>query len=220
MLNRWLSKLERKYWKFAVPRLMSVVLVGMVVIYCFDIIIRFNPDAVSNVSSLFYFDRSKVLHGEVWRVLTFIFLPPDVPVLFAAFAFYFIWLIGIGLEERWGSFRFNVYYFLGIIGNLIVGFCIGYTGNYVLNLSLFLAFAILYPDFEVLLFFFIPVKIKWLALLDALSLVFMLLVGTMEMRLLVLVSVANLLLFFGSDFLYRIKRFVRGLIRRIRIRRH
>lgn len=210
MLDKYLTKLERKFGRFAIPRLMSIILVGMVVIYCFDIIITFNPDAVASVSSLFDFDRDQIFAGQIWRVITFIFLPPDTGILFAVFVFYFIWLYGVGLEERWGSFKFNVYYLIGMLGSIIVGFIVGYATNVYLNLTLFLAFAILYPNYEILLFFFIPVKIKWIGLIDGIGLVILFILGNFASRMLLLVSIANLLLFFGGGFIssvyYRIRR--------------
>ena len=210
MLDRYLSRLERKFGRFAIPRLMSIILVGMVVIYCFDIIITFNPDAVASVSSLFTFDLEQIRAGQIWRVITFIFIPPDTGILFAAFVFYFIWLYGVGLENRWGSFKFNVYYLIGMLGAIIVGFITGYATNVYLDLTLFLAFAILYPNYEILLFFFIPIKVKWIGLIDGIGLVILFILGNFATRMLLLVSVANLLLFFGEGFVtsvyYRIRR--------------
>ncbi len=88
-------------------------------------------------------------------------------MFFIAFSLYFYYLIGTALEREWGSFWFDVYYFCGAIGTVIAGFITGSATNYYLNMSLFFAFAALYPNFQVLLFFFIPIKIKWLAYVDA-----------------------------------------------------
>lgn len=210
MVNRWLDRLERKFGRFAIQRLMSIILVGMVVIYCFDIIISFNPDATGTVSSLFSFNRARILEGQVWRIITFVFLPPETSILFAAFAFYFYWLLGAGLEARWGSFRFNVFYLIGVLGCIAVGFWLGASTNLFLNLSLFLAFAILYPNFEILLFFFIPVKIKWIGLVDAIGLVILFLIGGFGTKMLILASVLNVIIFFGEGFFsgiyYRIRK--------------
>lgn len=199
MLNKLLSKLERKYGRYAIPNLMSIILVGMVVIYCFDILILFKPDATGTVSSLFNFDLMKIREGQVWRVFTFIFLPPDVEILFAVFEFYFIYLFGVGLEQRWGSFKFNVYFFIGMIATAIVGLIFGEATNTYMLTSMFLAFAILYPNYEILLFFIIPFKIKWLAWLTGAGLLFWFIIGGWIARLYIAVSLANLLLFFGGD---------------------
>ena len=205
MLNKWLNKAERKFGRFAIPHLMSVILVGMIVIYCFDFLMQSNPNISEEmrmtgaVSSLFNFDLAQIKAGQIWRVISFVFLPPSTGILFAVFAFYFIWLIGMALEAQWGSFKFNVYYLLGVIGTMIVGLATGSATNTYLNLTLLLAFAILFPDFEVLLFFFIPVKIKWIALLDAAGLLIVFLLGDFHTRLLLLCSVINLVIFFGKD---------------------
>lgn len=210
MLNQLLTKLERKFGRFAIPHLMSIILVGMVVIFCFDILTQFNPNMTNTVSSLFAFDLEQIKQGQIWRVISFVFLPPATGILFAVFEFYFVWLIGTALENQWGSFKFNIYYLIGIIGTVIVGFCTGYATNIYLNLSMFLAFAILFPEFEVYLFFFIPIKIKWIGLADGILLLVMFIAGGLETKLLLLVSVLNLVLFFGKDFFssiyYRIRK--------------
>lgn len=209
MLNEWLNKLERKFGRFAIPNLMSIILVGMIVIFCGDFLMEFNPNLDEDVamggavSSLFNFDLAQIKAGQIWRILTFVFLPPSTGILFAVFAFYFVWLIGITLENQWGSFKFNIYYLLGIIGTIIVGCITGSATNVYLNLSMFLAFAILFPDFEVLLFFFIPIRIKWLALLDAAGLIMVLIFGSWPVRFLLLASLLNLVVFFGKELVMR-----------------
>ena len=116
------------------------------------------------------------------------------------FALYFYYLIGTALEREWGSSWFNIYYIFGVIGTIIGGFITGYATNYYLNLSLFFAFAAMYPNFEVLLFFFIPIKIKWLALLDAALFLISFLFGTWPDRAAIIASLVNFLIFFGPSF--------------------
>ena len=113
---------------------------------------------------------------------------------------YFYWLIGSGLEREWGSFRFNVFYLCGAIGTILSGLITGYVGNTYLNFSLFLAFALLYPDFQVMLFFILPVKMKWLAWLDVAFLALEFLRSSWSGKLAILFAFANILLFFGKDF--------------------
>lgn len=205
MLNKLLDKLERKFGRFAIPHLMSIILVGMIVIFCADFLMMYNPNIGQAeafggaVSGLFSFDWAQIKAGQIWRLITFVFLPPSTSLLFAVFTFYFIWLIGIGLETQWGSFKFNVYYLTGIIGTIIAGCLTGHATNVFLNLSMFLAFAYNNPNFELLLFFFIPVRIKWLALLDAFSLLVALIFGSWYTKILLLISLLNLVLFFGKE---------------------
>ena len=145
------------------------------------------------------------MQGQVWRILTFIFIPPDSSIVFIVFSLYFYWLIGSALENQWGAFRFNVFYLCGMLGTIIVGFITGYALNNYLNLSLFFAFALIYPDFQLMLFFFIPVKVKYLAFIDAAYFILMLIMGSWRNKIILLVALANVILFFGRDFIDKIK---------------
>ena len=109
----------------------------------------------------------KVLEGQVWRLVTFVCEPPVTNVVFAFFFWYMFYLMGEALELSWGTFRYNVYLLIGYLATAAVSFLtpevpasIGFLEG-----SVFLAFAALFPDFEISLFFLLPVKIKWLALL-------------------------------------------------------
>ena len=115
-----------------------------------------------------------ILKGQVWRLVTFIIEPPDTSIIFIIFSLYLYYMIGSSLERTWGSFRFNVYFFMGMILHIIAAFLIYIIwgidfplNTYYLNMSLFLAFAATYPDMQLMLFFIIPIKIKWLAIIDA-----------------------------------------------------
>lgn len=157
---------------------------------------------VPNVSLISYmiFDRELIFAGQWWRVITWILIPPSSSIIFIIFSLYFYYLIGLGLEHSWGSFKFNLYYLVGIIATIIGGFITGTTDNTFLNYSLFFAFAILYPDFQVMLFFFIPIKIKWLALVDLLFFIVSLIFSPMYIRVAIIASMLNFILFFYEDF--------------------
>ena len=92
-----------------------------------------------------------------------------------------------------------------MLGTIIVGFITGYALNNYLNLSLFFAFALIYPDFQLMLFFFIPVKVKYLAFIDAAYFILMLIMGSWRNKIILLVALANVILFFGRDFIDKIK---------------
>lgn len=136
------------------------------------LIISFGGDFYLRFLSL---DIYEVLHGQVWRLFTFIILPPQQTNLFLVFfALYLYYILGTDLERVWGAFRFNLYFFMGVLFHILAGFIIyfifGYSyplSTYYLNLSLFFASACVYPDMELLFFFVLPIKMKWLALLDA-----------------------------------------------------
>ena len=203
----FLNKMERKFGKIAIPNLMNIIIFGMAIVFVIDTFT--NPDYQYKLSSILYFDRGLILQGQVWRLLTFIFIPPNSSIFFIIFALYFYWLIGSSLEAQWGSFKFNVFYFTGVLFNIVSGFITGYALNDYLNLTLFLAFAMLYPNFQVLLFFFIPIKIKWLAWLGAALLVYSMIFNTFAGRMAIIISVLNFLLFFWKDILYSVKMFWR-----------
>lgn len=197
----WLDKLERRLGKFAIKNLMTYI-VGITGI----------------VYALSYFDNSRfvisklmlipelVLRGEVWRLVTYIFIPPNSTIIWILFTLYFYYMVGTALEHEWGSFKFNIFYFTGMIGTTIAAFLTGYgaTALY-LNLSLFLAFAKIYPDYELLLFMVVPVKMKYLAMFEWVFIIFTVLTGDMSTRIIAIVSIINYFLFFGRDILKRSK---------------
>lgn len=115
------------------------------------------------------------MHGQVWRLVTFLAQPMDTSIIFLVFALHLYYMIGQHLEAQWGVFRFNLYFFAGVLFHIIAAFIVYFAtgvsmpiGTTYLNLSLFFAFAALYPNVEFLLFFIIPVKVKYLALFDGL----------------------------------------------------
>ncbi len=196
----WLDKLERKCGKIAIPNLMLLIVGGMFTVFVINLLI---PEA-----QIYYwisFDRALILEGQVWRLLSFIFMPINSSVVWILFSLYFYYLIGDALETQWGSFRFNVYYLIGILGAIIAGMITGYGENSYLNLSLFFAFAMLYPNYEVLVFFLLPVKIKYLAFIDACFFVISLVMGSFSVKAAILFSILNFLIFFGGDFFKRLK---------------
>jgi membrane associated rhomboid family serine protease len=146
------------------------------------------------------------MRGEIWRLITFLFLPPTMHPIWTIFALYFYYLVGSNLENQWGSFRFNLYYLIGVICTIIASFIgKGTVTTEHLNLSLFLAFAYLFPNFEVLLFFFIPVKIKYIAYLNWAFIVFSLIFNPLPMKLAAIASVVNFFIFFWSDLFTNLK---------------
>ena len=196
----WLDKLERKFGRIAIPNLMLLIVGGMFTVFVIDLLI---PQA--QIGYWISFDRSLILQGQIWRLISFIFTPVSSSVIWILFSLYFYYLIGDALETQWGSFRFNVYYFIGVLGAVIAGMITGYGENSYLNLSLFFAFAMLYPNYEVLLFFILPVKIKYLAFIDACFFVISLVMGSLSVKAAILFSILNFLIFFGGDFFKKLK---------------
>lgn len=166
----FLNKMERKYGKYAIRNLMFYI----IVLYGIGFfVMNFSPAMYWKYLSL---DVNAILHGQIWRLVTFLIYPPSTDFIYVLFALYLYYMIGTQLEYQWGAFRFNVYFFTGVIGHILAAFiayfALGLTGVYFpmttnyLNLSLFFAYAALYPNVEFLLFFILPVKVKYLAILD------------------------------------------------------
>ena len=159
--------------RFGIPRLMLYVVAGNILVYLLGVLSLQND---ANALSFLGFNLSGLLRGEVWRLVTFLFIPVYSSPLSLILSLYFYYWIGSTLEREWGTARFNLYYFSGallsvlsaVLVSLVSGYY-GYTlqGAYYVNLSMFLAFAVLFPDMQVLLFFIIPIKMKWLAYVDA-----------------------------------------------------
>lgn len=165
----WVNKLERKLGKYAIHNLMFYI-IGLYILGLF--IQLFGGGFYDAYLSL---NVEMILKGQIWRLVTFIIAPPpDASLIFMVFTLYLYYMIGTSLENVWGAFRFNLYFFMGVIFNIVAAFLVYFIfgqnyelTTYYLNLSLFFAFAITYPDMEFLLFFILPVKVKWLAMIDA-----------------------------------------------------
>jgi hypothetical protein len=163
----WFNRLEQKYGRYAIHNLMFYI-IGIYVVGF--IIAMFAPNVYSQYLSL---DVSMVLKGQVWRLVTFILQPPSYSLLFIIFVLYFYYVIGTFLESAWGAFKFNVYYFSGVLLHIIAAFLIyaifgeSFTMSaYYINRALFMAFAVEQAETKVYLFFIIPVKMKWLGIID------------------------------------------------------
>lgn len=167
----WVSKLEKKFGRYAISNIMQY----MVVLQVIGFLLRFiSPGFYEQYLQL---NAAAIMHGQVWRLFTFLLNPPSTSMIFIIFALYLYYMIGQNLEAVWGAFRFNLYLFSGILFNIIAALAVYFImgQSYSLDaqylyLSLFLAFAALFPDTEFLLFFVLPVKAKWLAIVDLLAL--------------------------------------------------
>lgn len=203
-----LNKLERKLGKFAIKNLMKYIIFANVIVLILSL---YNSEFVSNL----IFDPNKVMQGEIWRIITFIFIPPAASLLFIFFALYINYFIGISLEREWGTFRFNCYYFLGVIGIIVGALVSGLSmGNYYLNLSLFLAFAKLYPEYEFVLFFVLPVKLKYLGWVSWGFFIMGLITGSTSMRIAILIAIINYFIFFGKEIITGRGRASKNLVRK------
>lgn len=205
-MRKWVNKLERKLDRFAIPNLMMFIVIGQFTVFAANLLFP-----AFNIIGKCYFDVSAVMRGEIWRVLTFIFCPPSSSILWIIFSLFFYYMIGSALENEWGTFKFNLYYLIGWLGTIasaLITYAFqgyGFMDNAYLNLSLFFAFAVLFPDYQLMVFFIIPVKVKWLAILDAIFFIVQLILGSWMTRAAIIVAILNFLLFFGGDFINHIK---------------
>ncbi|HMP04837.1 MAG TPA: hypothetical protein PJ982_00675 [Lacipirellulaceae bacterium] len=212
------ARLERRFGRFAIPNLTLVLIAGQALLY----IASFLPQGIA-------LDRialipPRVMQGEVWRLATFLFAPPATRVvIFALIYFSLLHLFGTSLEQYWGAFRYNLFLLTGYVANVAAAFLgsammgafspdlpdglrdlagVAATNAFLYS-SIFLAFARVYPDYVLHLFFVLPIRIKWLALVQAIGLGYLFLrsatAGDWMSALLIVATVANYLLFFGPD---------------------
>ncbi|MDB4940752.1 MAG: hypothetical protein JWP97_286 [Labilithrix sp.] len=194
-MDRLLARLERTFLgKLAVERLVTFIVGGMAIAF---VLCQARPEFRSHLALV-----PQLVTTQPWRLVSFLFVPPERSIIWVFLALYFTWLIGTNLEQEWGAFKLNAFYFIGALGTLAAGFITGapQTNEY-LNLSLFFAFATLFPDYEIRLFFILPIKVKWLGLLSGALVLFQLVIGPIGTKAAVAVSFANYLLFFGGHLL-------------------
>lgn len=175
LLMTWIDKLERKIGKYAPQRLIYIIIALYGTGFCIESV------APKLYSSYLCLDIEKVLQGQVWRIITFLMYPSRdsssmfTSILIFLLTSYMYYWISIIIEEHWGSFKFDLYYICGVLV-LVLGLIVLYvlTGiSFIvspiyLNLSLFMIYAMIYPNRMVLLFMIIPLKSKWIAIVDLL----------------------------------------------------
>lgn len=187
-------KLEKRFGRYAIPNLTYFLIGGQVLVF----IINYLYPQYSN---LFFLQGNLLLSGQWWRIFTFLFIPLSLNPLFAVFTWYIYYLYGTALEKHWGSFRYLIYILISYLGLVLLAFIFPYEilTNVYLFTSLFLAFAYLYPDFKLLIFFIIPVKIKWLAIIAWIGIGIAIVFGSFSTRITTIISIINFFLFFGKD---------------------
>lgn len=193
----FIYKLEHKFGRFAIRNLSLILILCYVAGY----IIEFAAPAFMEYLTL---NPYAIVHGQVWRIVSWILIPPgESNIFFAIIMLVFYYSIGTSLERTWGTFQYNLYLFAGmfftLIGSfLMMGFCylfrpellngiyseytvfesLSYVfSTYYVNMSIFLAYAATFPDNQVLLMFIIPIKVKWLGVVYAAFLVYEMISG-------------------------------------------
>lgn len=201
-----LDKLERRIGFIAIPGLVRIIVMFNALVFG---LVLLNP----GFEDYLMLDPARIMSGEVWRLVTYIFVPRISHFLWVAIALWFLWFIGDGLERAWGAFRVTLFYLVGMIGTTVAAFFFDSNfSNGILNAALFFAFARFYPDEVIYVFFVLPVKIKWLAWISAALLLFGFVVGTNSYRMALLVALSNYFIFFGPEIFreFRHRKDVRG----------
>jgi len=225
-MNKFLNKLERKIGKYAITNLSLYMIICYAigyVLYIFGNIFTLKYHLSVSPFDLISLNPYEILNGQVWRIITWVLVPPSSPGLFTIIMLYFYYQIGNALERTWGAFRYNVYIFSGILFTVIGAFVLygislatavstpenaGITislgfSTYFINLSIFLAFAATYPDTPIYLFFVLPIRMKWLAIVYALSVGYQFIEGTQSVKIAIVMSLLNFILFFLTTRDYR-----------------
>lgn len=198
-----LNKMERKFGRYAIPHLTQYIIITYVIGYALQF-------AAGNAIAYLTLEPYFILHGQVWRLLSWLLIPPGSFGIFTIIMLLFYYSIGTTLERTWGAFRYNLYIFGGIlltiIGSFILYFIMGSGtvfmlygeafSTYYISLSIFLGFALTYPEQQVMLYFIIPIKIKWLAYLDIVLLIWSMIQSSWVGRATIICSLLNVVVYF------------------------
>ena len=203
-INRVINKFCLKNPRFGIPGLMKYIVLISAAVFIF------NPATNGSLQMMLSFSPSAIFSGQIWRLVTWIFIPLNNNIFFTAIMLFFYYSIGSTLEREWGTPKFTVFYLLGISLNVIYGFLMSFVLNLpiwlvpnYLNLSMFFAFAALFPEHKIMLMLIIPVKIKWLALANAFFFAYIfvasLAAGQIAAAFLPFVAVLNFIILCGDD---------------------
>lgn len=184
-----------------IPNLMLYIALGSAVVYLMSMV-----DNSNTLYNVLYFDRDLILKGQVWRLFTYAFTYDAGNILLTAIGLLCYFSLGRAMENVWGTLRFNLFYFTGMILMDIYAMVFdGWADISYLNMSLFLGYATMFPDARFLLLYIIPVKAWIFALVDLAltlySVIMLSYVGLFPYSLFPLVAIGNYFLFFGKDVL-------------------
>lgn len=200
---RLIDRFCYKHPNFGIPNLMRYLTIANVVFWILG-------TANSVLLSYLRFDAGLIMQGQIWRLITFMVYPPSMGLL-AFLVFYFYYWMGTALEQVWGTAQFNIYLLIGWALTVIYGFLVYFIGGLrisidaqYLYLSMFFSYAALFPDQTVLLFFFIPIKMKYMAIIDAVYFLAAVITNPFPVNLLPVVAVLNFFIFFSGTLLQRI----------------
>lgn len=206
-----MSEFNRRKQSFSIPNLPLYLIIAYVIGYVIQL-------TTPELYQFLQFNPYEIFQGQIWRVVTWILVPPESLGIFTIIMLFLYYSLGRELEHTWGSERFTKYIFSGIIFTVIAGLILyvvltviygtatgsifgviigGYVSTYYINMSIFLAYAFTYPEQELLLYFIIPIKIKWFGFLYVAYIIYDIISAfrtSMNLGLIVLVLIAASLL--------------------------
>lgn len=207
----FLNKLERKFGKYAIPHLTRYIIITYVIGYI--LYYAFSSQALMYLTLDPY---QIVFHGQIWRLVSWLLIPPSSFNIFTVVMLVFYYSIGTSLEQAWGDFRYNVYIFFGILMTIVGAFLLFvFTGfsyfsfyamsfsTYYISLSIFLGFAMSFPNMQVMLYFLIPVKMKYMAILYAVIVAIDFFRGNLVTKVAIVFSLASAIIFFFATRNYK-----------------
>jgi membrane associated rhomboid family serine protease len=195
----FLDKLERRFGFIAIPGLVRAIVTLNVLVF---ILVYFNK----GFDSYLALDIPRIRAGEVWRLVTYIFVPQMSQPLWVLIALWFLWFIGDGLERAWGAFRVTIYFLVGMVGTTVAAVLSNSQfSNQMLFTSLFFAFAHFYPEEVIYVFFILPLKIKWVAWIYAGLLGVGFVTQSNSYRLALVAALSNYLIFFGPGVIQNLR---------------
>jgi len=196
---RLLDKLERRIGFIAIPGLIRAVVTLNVLVF---ILVYLNK----GFDSYLALDIARIRAGEVWRLVTYIFVPQMSHPLLVLIALWFLWFIGDGLERAWGPFRLTLYFLVGMIGTTVAALLSSSQfSNQMLFTTLFFAFAHFYPEEVIYVFFILPLKIKWIAWAYAAFLLLAFVTQSNSYRMALIAALSNYLIFFGPEVIQQVR---------------
>lgn len=198
-----LTKLERKFGRYALSNLSLYI----VVTYAAGYILSLTSSGLMNYLTL---EPYYIMRGQVWRLVSWLLIPPGRLNIFTIITLLFYYSVGNTLERTWGTFRYNVYIFSGIFMTIVGAFLLYFLyggrvlmgsafSTYYISMSIFLAFAATYPNMQVYLYGIIPLKVKWLGYLDGILLLVQLVQSGWAIRVVIICSLLNFIVFFFSS---------------------
>lgn len=204
MIEKLITHIEGRFGRYrGIRNLMTIVVAAMAVVYAADYV--FGAVNGFYLSSFLCFDRAAIFRGQIWRLITFVVTPPQESIMFIVMQLMFVYFTGNMLQNHWGTLRFNLFYICGMFGSLIAGFITGYATSYYVNLSLLLAVAILYPMMQVNFYGIIPIRMKWLAVVEIVLIMPGLVGGSWGKRIAIIISLINVILFFSDRLMRQLK---------------